>query len=47
MERSQGGLRWKAGLGKDAPSPLLFNIYLMGMAEKLERAQLGVKMEGC
>ena len=27
--------------------PLLFNIYLMGMAEELERANLGVKLEGC
>ena len=26
--------------------PLLFNIYLMGMAEDLERARLGVKLEG-
>ena len=24
-----------------------FNIYLMGMAEELERAQFGVKLEGC
>ena len=28
-------------------SRLLFIIYLMGMAEKFERAQLGVKLEGC
>ena len=28
-------------------SPLLLNINLMGMAEELERAQLGVKLEGC
>ena len=28
-------------------SPLLFNIYLMGIAEELERAQLGVKIGGC
>ena len=28
-------------------SPLLFIIYLMGMAEELERAQLGVKLQGC
>ena len=27
--------------------PLLFNIYLMGMAAELERAQLRVKLEGC
>ena len=27
--------------------PLLFNIDLMGMAEELERAQVGVKLEGC
>ena len=27
--------------------PLLFNIYLMGMAEELERAQLGVELDGC
>ena len=26
-------------------SPLLFNIYMMGMVEELERAQLGVKLE--
>ena len=26
-------------------SPLLFNIYMMGMVEELERAQLGVKFE--
>ena len=28
-------------------SPLLFNIYFMGMAEELKRAQLGVKLDGC
>ena len=27
-------------------SPLLVNIYMMGMVEELERAQLGVKLEG-
>ena len=27
-------------------SPLLFNIYLKGIADELERAQLGVKLEG-
>ena len=26
-------------------SPLLFNIYMMGLVEELERAQLGVKLE--
>ena len=26
-------------------SSLLFNIYMMGMVEKLERAQLGAKLE--
>ena len=45
MERSQGGLQRKGGLGKDAP--FLFNIYLIEMAEESERAQLGVKLEGC
>ena len=28
-------------------SPLLFNIYLMGIEEELERAQLGIKLEKC
>ena len=28
-------------------STLLFNIYLMGMVEELERAQLVVKLEDC
>ena len=28
-------------------SPLLFNISLMGMAEELERAHPGIKLEGC
>ena len=27
--------------------PLLFNIYLVGMAGDLQRAQLGVKLDGC
>ena len=32
------------GLRQGTPlSPLLFNIYLMGIAEELERTQLGVK----
>ena len=26
-------------------SPLLFNIYMMGMVDELERAQLGVNLE--
>ena len=48
MEGSQGGLQWKGGLMQGCPlSPLIFNIYLMGMAEELERANLGVKLEGC
>ena len=28
-------------------SPLLFNLYVIGMVEELERAQLGVKLEDC
>ena len=43
--------RWFAverGLRQGCPlSSLLFNIYLMGMAEDLKGAQLGVKLEGC
>ena len=43
-----GRLRWfavESGLMKRCPLlPLLFNIDLMGMAEQLERAQLGVKL---
>ena len=27
--------------------PLLFKIYLTGMAEELEKSQLGFKLEGC
>ena len=45
-----GKSKWfavESRLGKDPLSPLLFNIYLMGMAEELESAQLGVKLEGC
>ncbi len=48
----KGGKSWRfaveRGLRERQPlSPLLFNIYLMGMAEELDRAQLGVKLEGC
>ena len=36
------------GLRQRCPmSPLPFIIYLMEMAEELERAQLGVKLDGC
>ena len=42
--------RWfvvERGLRQRCPLlPLLFNIYLMGMAEELEGAQLGVKLDG-
>ena len=45
------GRRWFAMEGRfrqGCPlSPLLFDFYLMGIAEELERAQLGVKLEGC
>ena len=45
MEGGRGGLRWKLGIGKNAHCCLL-NIYLMGMVEELERAQLRVKLDG-
>ena len=28
-------------------SPLLFNIYMMGIVEELERVQLGIKLDDC
>ena len=52
----KGSVEWRKvkvvcsgrGLRKKCPFfPLLFNIYLMGMAEELKRAQLGVKLQGC
>ena len=46
-----GKSRWfmvEKGLRQRCPLlPLLFNIYLMGMAKELARAQLGVKLDGC
>ena len=45
MEGSQGGLRWKGGLGRMTLVAIL-NIYLMGIAEELENALLG-ELEGC
>ena len=51
MVLNGGKSRWfvvERGLRQGCPlSLLLFNIYLMGMAEELERAQLGFKSEGC
>ena len=51
VELNGGKSRWYAvewGLRQGCLlSPLLFKIYLIGMAEELERAQLGVKLEGC
>ena len=36
------------GLRQGCPvSPLLLNIYLMGMAEEFEITQLGIILEGC
>ena len=42
LERG-GGRAWS----RMPLSPILFNIYLMGIAEELEGAQLGGKLDGC
>ena len=50
MVLNGGKSRWFAvegGLDKDAPCHHSYNIYLMEMAEELERAHLRNKLEEC